>query len=305
MQTCVPAFIREADLSKFAVDVGYINKLPNLQQLSLDGVYDDDLACLSNLPHLTCLKVICGQFVTNVGLAHIATVTTLSRLELTAAYMITSDGLAPIATLNLLDFRLTCGYKLTDAAIVHVSTLANLTTLDLSYCHRVTDTGFMHLAKLQHLQSLTVRGGARLRTCVETLEYDMPRLQLQHLDLQECFHLTDEDLEHLTRTFVNVLDLNLKSCLRVTDAGLQHVARLRHLRRLDLGFCNFHNHGLQHLVALPSLQYLNLFRNRFVTDLGVAYLTSIASLTHLNVKECVNVSAGVAQELAGVGQFSV
>ena len=96
-------------------------------------------------------------------------------------------------------------------------------------------------------------------------------------------------LEHLQHMRIN--DLNLEKCNGLTDAGLVHL-RWMPPKKLNLAFCDITDNGLAHLQQLP-LHTLKLARCAFITDLGLAYIGQIFTISKLDLRFCNITDAGL------------
>jgi hypothetical protein len=129
-------------------------------------------------------------------------------------------------------------------------------------------------------------------------------LRFKHANLGGDMHLTDADLQNLSR--MPLQTLSLRWCSAITDAGLAHLTDFR-LHHLDLGGCDITDAGLAHLAALP-LEDLDLTYCASITDAGLAHLRREAGggrqdsaeeaggeLQSLNLKSCQEITdAGLA-----------
>ncbi len=93
--------------------------------------------------------------------------------------------------------------------------------------------------------------------------------------------MTDAVLERLSRLdHITALDLNGSRAL--TDDGLRHLARLRGLRRLNLGGCGISDRGLEVVRRLPALEIIGLGWTP-ITDEGAAHLSACELLRQVDL----------------------
>ncbi len=90
--------------------------------------------------------------ITDVGLAHLAGLTSLQELHLNYT-QITDAGLAHLSGLTSLQELDLYGTQISDAGLVHLEGLTSLQTLHLNYT-QITDAGLVHLEGLTSLQEL-------------------------------------------------------------------------------------------------------------------------------------------------------
>lgn len=94
---------------------------------------------------------------------------------------------------------------------------------------------------------------------------------LVNLILAENRNITDDGLTAL-RELPALVGLNLSSC-SLTSSGLSFLKPLRHLRWLDISYCNrLLDVGLKHVHALRELELINLQGCVKITNHGVAQL---------------------------------
>lgn len=193
--------------------------------------------------------------VTEAGLKHLATRTTLRRLVLgdVGGPKLTDAALARLAELKGLESLDLHDVGLTDKRMKHVARLTRLRHLSVfEQRPELSDAGLAHLAALKRLETLSLSG-------------DM---------------VSNAGLAHLAG-FANLRHLSLSGCT-VTDAGLKHLSRLDRLRSLELSETRVTDEGLKHLADLNELRLLFIGRSARVTAEGVARLRK--ALPALKVK---------------------
>ena len=115
---------------------------------------DDDLAILEQLDYVTVIRVY-GPRVTEEGLRHFRSLTTLQDLELLKTN-ITNKGLEHLAPLYRLERLSLNGSPIADEGLQQIGKLKNLEILNLDGT-RVTDAGLEHLGQLKNLHTLSLK----------------------------------------------------------------------------------------------------------------------------------------------------
>ncbi|CAI5479417.1 unnamed protein product [Closterium sp. Yama58-4] len=186
-----------------------------------------------------------------------------------------------------------CGEaSLTDAVLAHVAGMTRLSTLDLSNSSGFTTHGLQHLYAMPSLTSLIlygtpVGGGGDEAVSLEGIgaASSLDSLVLDNTSVR------DGDLEPLT-ALTSLSDLSLDCCYNLTPALMLHVARLTGLEELSLGGCDM---GDEVLPLLTCLRHLCSFTTPCgVTDAGLQHLLALPSLQRLSLCGCLGVtSAGM------------
>ncbi|CAI5518924.1 unnamed protein product, partial [Closterium sp. Naga37s-1] len=186
-----------------------------------------------------------------------------------------------------------CGEaSLTDAVLAHVAGMTRLSTLDLSNSSGFTTHGLQQLYTLPSLSCLVlystpVGGGGDGAVSLEGIG---AASGLDSLVLENT-SVGDGDLEPLT-ALTSLSDLSLGCCYNLTPALMLHVARLTGLEDLSLGGCGMGNEVLPLLTCLRHLSSLTAPHG--VTDAGLQHLLALPSLQRLSLCDCLGVtSAGM------------
>lgn len=130
-----------------------------------------------------------------------------------------------------------------------------------------------------------------LRLLENILEW--PRVQLgQKLDLLET-KITDRELGYLLGSLDNLRFLSLAGT-RVTNAGLEHLLALKSLQELHLDYTQITDEGLSLVATLQGLQVLDL-KGTAVTDAGIACLKPLSNLRGLYLTRTRISDAGLYQ----------
>jgi hypothetical protein len=188
-----PALIRDGK----RVDLGWLNSLPELRELTLIAPIDSDMNSIAGLTSLSALtlRISCMGGIGNEGARAAAR---LARLE-----SLTIDG----------------GGEVTEEGIRAVCKLPELRRLELSGFPRVTDGRLTVLRDLGRLRSLKLALSCDFhRGATSPVFRNLKTLgELEELSLGG--RLTDEDLDGLT-TLRNLRELDLTRAIGFTDRGL-------------------------------------------------------------------------------------
>lgn len=272
-----------------------IGQLPNgpfrLEGIHLDDskrVDDESLAQLAGLSALQVLQ-LSGTNISDAGLRHVESLTSLQNLHLDNNPRVTDAGLGHLKALPKIYGLHIQGTQTTDEGLKHLSQMQQLHNLQLGQT-QITGKGLQMLGGFDHLEQLTVDGtritdsalriladltGLKLLGISDLEVSDETVAQLKDLSELELLHLghsdrfTDAGLKHLTH-FKKLTNLNIRNT-GVTDAGLGLLAELKQLTSLDLGETEVSDVGLKELAQLTKLTSLQLHRTK-VTAAGVAQL---------------------------------
>jgi eukaryotic-like serine/threonine-protein kinase len=188
------------------------------------------------------------------GIRVLAGVEPFIDLSLQSCANLTDAGLTHLKSLtSLQSLDLAHCRQVTDAGLAHLKDLTSLQSLNLSSCRQVTSIGLAHLKSLTSLQSLN------LAHCRQVTDTGLARLKdlisLQSLDLAHCYQVTDAGLAYL-KNLTSLQSLNLAHCRQVTDTGLARLKSLTLLQTLDLYFCHqVTNAGVKRLKeVLPNCE---------------------------------------------------
>jgi F-box/leucine-rich repeat protein 14 len=187
-------------------------------------------------------------------------------------------GCHVLESLNLQDCQ-----KLTDQALNYVSSgFQKLSKLNLSFCDGITDSGLKYISKMKSLRELNLRschnvsdlgigflteGGSCLTSLDVSFCESIGDASLSHIS-QGLFHMrslslsatniSDDGIEKLVRTTVELTKLDLGQCSRLTDVAIFKIAeRLKGLTFIDLYGCEVSAKGHDVLRQLPKLKTLN------------------------------------------------
>ncbi|KAI8974319.1 cyclic nucleotide-binding-like protein [Pilobolus umbonatus] len=171
--------------------------------------------------------------------------------------------------LHTLDFS-PFNKQITDTVLSELVIGAHVRHLSLSQCYYITDKGLTQLL-------------------------DKVGQQLETLDLNSCWLLTDFSLSYIGRTcpFLNGLDLS--NCRKISDVGLfrlldeKSTHNYTPLRHLSLSYCKKLSDVMMcHLneFCSSSLESLNIQRCTRITDEGFSYWEEFPQLKELNLTDC-------------------
>lgn len=106
---------------------------------------------------------------------------------------------------------------------------------------------------------------------------------------------TDSDLRTLAKEIANcpaVTFLHLAENRNLTNDAMEYLKIVPHLTGLNLSSCSLTDLGIAHLTALHQLAHLNLsFCNR-LTDMSMRHLRDLRHLTYLDLQGCVKITNG-------------
>ena len=246
------------------------------------AIFDSLLAFVSEV--YTCVPT---AHVRRQGIERLERLSVLQKLELvycsglSDVFVATIGHMSSLTTLNLLKSD-----GVTQAGLAALTTLSKLKHLDLTGCNDVSDIVFFCLARLTRLESLI------LANCGTWSEEGIVSLtSLENLRLLDLGYLntplTDESLTGLTTGLSGLTSLDLSGAGNVTDAGFGSLVNCQHLQRLELEGCtSFGAFGISALSKLPHLTSLNLQECQRVEADALEMLTSLYGLRELNLLDC-------------------
>jgi len=274
-----------------------LRDLPALEYLDLDtGPTDVDLKYIGQLPNLRWLRIRTGK-IYGPGLAELANLPCLERLCLWGTSPISDrhikymEGLTQLKSLTL--WGGTCN-SLTDASLASIGKLKNLEELYfIRTIPRFTLAGAARLKDLKNLKKVDFghawsgREGMYYGDEVVRQLTALPNLE----SIKGLSYLSSEGMKTLARF------RNLK-CLHVSlkdhqqgyrgPTGVSHLSGLDSLEELFLTAFgqSLSDLDMTHLECLKYLKYLSVFgsiKGRSVTDRGMASISKLGQLEHLNL----------------------
>ncbi len=258
----------------------------------------------------TCL-LIDGPF-TDAGLANIAALEGLEGLDLFWHVTgITSNGFACMANLPRLA-SLGCDGKLSDdGAMAHIAAIPRLRRLRAQESV-ATDSGFAALSRSKSLEEIWGRECPNFTSRGFLALSRMPALRCLGIG---CRKVDDEALAALPR-FPALREL---TSIGVTDEGFRHIGRCERLERLSCMYCRdttdvatghiaglalkhyyagltkITDRSLELLGRMASLETVELYETKGVTDAGIACLADLPRLREVSLSGLPNVTlAGTA-----------
>jgi len=245
----------------------HLGKLTSLEELYIcgDRIGDAGLVHLRGLPRLQYL-LLCGSNFTDGGLIHVKEIPSLRILSL-------PEGLC----------------RMTDAGLISISNMPRLENLYLDVKGPITNDGLAHLSKMRSLKKLHL---SRSQITDKGLAYLAQIKTLEHLDLpQEQKGITDKgitclgelpNLRQLAISRIHYVDPKMNKDY-YTDKGLEALVKCRNLEELSIGCIGITDAGMDHIVKLANLKWLNLFGCENVTDAGLVKMTALTSLKNLYI----------------------
>jgi len=273
--------------------LGLLHNFPRLKKG--DESRSDPEEPIPNGAHL----LIDGPF-TNQGLAHLAGLEGVFELDLFWHVTgITSDGFAHLVHLPNLR-SLGADGKLSDnVAMRHIAALPRLRRLRVQETI-ATDDGFEALSQSKTIEFIWGRDCPNLGSRGFVALSKMPVLRGLGVS---CKHVEDEALSTLPRfpalrelTPIGVKDdgfrhigrcerlerLTCMYCRETTDAATQHIAGLQ-LKYYYAGLTLITDRSLEILGAMPSLEQVELYECKDVTDAGLGFLVGLPRLREVHL----------------------
>jgi len=234
---------------------------------------DDDLRLVGHLRGLVKLR-ICGDRVSDAGLASLTRLTGLKELELSCPN-VGEAGLAQLKGLEQLQRLQIWRCRLTPAALDRLARLPRLESLDLGLQGPVSGQLLASLRNLSALRSLKLSG-----------------LEVADAEVAELDKL--EQLEHLSLFQT-----------KVSGAAFVRLQTLPRLQSLSVAVSPITDDSLAALAEFRRLKYLTLLFTR-VTDAGVARLAVLERLERLEINESASYNVeGLGVSRRGVDQLRI
>jgi len=267
-----------------------LEKLQNLEYLSLDGYNISDQGLKRLLPHLVKLKHLDLPYSGAVlqDISSIACLTKLEHLNLRNCHsnLMSQDFLSKLTNLRSLNLS---GYSYFDYQhLTQLKSLKHLRQLDLMGCS-VSNNALEFIANhLSHLEHLTL--------CVDEIsDKDLIFLsklkKLEYVKLRIFSVSSDRALDSFTFLYhLKRCEWDLSDCF-VTNNGLEFIAKhLSHLEHLILYDHKISDENLIFLSYLKKLEHLELRNCSQITDHGLASLTPLHDLKRLVLRNCHGIS---------------
>jgi hypothetical protein len=231
--------------------VSGLNLFWNVENVSATGI--GALVSMRNLRHFRCD----GKLVDDAVMAHIARMPRLRMLVIQGT-MATDDGFA---------------------ALSHSPTLEYLWGRE---CPNLTGRGFAALANLRTLRGL----GVSCKRVDDSSLAALPRFYA----LREFMPMDvpDAGFVHAGQC-ANLENLWCMYCRETTDAATEHIAGL-HLKTYYAGSTQITDRSLEMLGRMSSLEVVEFFETRHITDGGLAHLAKLPRLQRIEISGLPNVT---------------
>ena len=244
------------------INVNIVSTQLHTLQLTCNKTLNNDLflqlleQCGRTLKSLTLENsIITGEIL----IKYKGTLPCLENLNMKLCKQLTYKGLLQIlqlcgSTLRFLDIGCTdiTGENLSE----YKGTLHCLVNLNMSCCYQLTNKGLLQILQL----------------CGSTL---------RSLDIS-ITNITGENLSEYKGTLPCLENLNMSACYNITDKGLLQIFQLcgRTLRFLDINKTNITGENLsEYKGTLPSLEILNVYYCRHLTDKGLLQILQLCGST--------------------------
>ena len=188
-------------------------KLEVLDLQDCQRIKDDSLANISaTLTHLKCLNLNFCNEITDHGLLHLSTMSSLRELSLRLCSNIGDLGIAHLAA----------------------SSNTQLTVLDVSFCDLITDHSLTSISQgIFQLRSLGLSACSITDAGVSTLVQTVSNLRILHLG--QCTRLSDKCIESISKQLPYLEFLDLYGCLNISKHKIQTLSpNMPALKRLKL-----------------------------------------------------------------------
>jgi len=307
-------------------DMTFVKGMTSLEYLTPPNtITDAGLAVVAQLPNLKGLYFNKNR-VTNEGLAALARMTALEELSLTADRC-NDAGLVHLAGLPRLRYLLLQGQGFTNAGIAHLKNVPSLWILNLGFLPQLGDAALLHVAQIPGLEAvsfywcenITDQGVAQMTKMPSLKQLDITHSKvtdkgLAHISQIKTLQslglpnkgITDVGLQHVS-TLPNLKKLSVSRAHYVdpkmnkeyyTNQGLAAISKCTHLEDLSIGSIGVTDAGMDHIARLTNLKALLLFGCDNLTDAGLAKLTTLKSLTNLDITDANVTMAGVNRLMA-------
>jgi len=237
---------------------------------------------------------------------------TLKKIDISYCAKINDVGIKTLTDNcpDLEELRAACCTNLTNEGLEHLSKCKNFSAVDLSFCFKVTQEGLKSFSGCHNLKEISLEGCYDINDeGLEILSSGCP--DLLTINLNNCFNLQDKGIETLTTNCKKIQILKLNYCGQLTDnifpfvagcvdlirlemnnlsyitnQGLENIVQLKKLKYLDFSFCSgIGDHGLSNIAKLPILEVLNLSGCESITNDGLANLSNCKKLKSLDLSE--------------------
>ena len=237
-----PNDLQRLDISSLTLtsaDLVHLSGLSGLRHLSLRldnypvaeqySIAEEGLAYLKGMKRLETLHLETGDEFQEESLVHLQELTSLRSLYLRSPNL-GEEGLRIISQMSGIDALMIYGsgqLKLDADGLAHLQAMPNLQVLNIG--HDITDDALAQVGKIKTLKVLFLQG----------------------------VEITNEGFGHLSG-LTNLRRLRLTRNTGIDGAALASLSDLAFLEDLDFGLTLIDDQGVDHLVAMRSLKYLDL-----------------------------------------------
>ena len=174
--------------------------------------------------------------------------------------------------------------------LARLGQIRTLRNLDLR-AYTVNSAGLQQLTPLTELRALRLSGKNNSSLDGGGVDVILQLANLKVLALDSLW-VGAEELAQL-QPLANLEELYLADTL-VDDDALMVLAQFPHLKKLRIARTHVGDVGLAHLPQLSQLEELDLSENAIITDAGLANLSSMTQLTHLNLWRLAITDEGIS-----------
>lgn len=252
-------------------------------RMAYNQITDVGLSCAVGLRKLEVLDTGDSSRITDTGLVHICSITTLKQLFISGKVTLVPE-ISRLIHLRCLHVRSSFhSIAASQYNFQHIESLGNLKELHI-VAPQIPDKTISYLSGLKRLEVLvlhSIYGRFLPGDCLGPL---FSLVALRELDVSRCVERSDSMLHNMLNLF-NLEKLNLFGCRVITNEGLACLSALKHLKDLNIGGCRRVGHnGMEGLCRVTSLEVLNLNYCVGVTDAGIgAIATHLKKLRELRI----------------------
>jgi hypothetical protein len=240
--------------------------------------------------------------IADAGLGQVAQIPAVREVFLNSTPLITDQGLQKLSGMDRLTRLQLSELKLTDASFAFLKGMKRLERLDIEQLP-IGDEALAHLEGLSELQSFGLENIRTVSTAGLTHLKRLPKLKRVHVVVLAFDTKLDEDALKELADIPSLEELklgpwipaNAYSIRYVTDTALAHLARLKNLKKLDLGCCpSITDKGIAELKGLTNLEELGLCYCVRVTAASLANFKNMTKLQSLDIRGTAITKAGLA-----------
>jgi len=258
------------------------NDLDVLTVNALPGSTNADQRVLGKISHLKGLRLLRlhDTGISDKGMEHLRSLSSLQGLELAGERSVTYRGLAVLKDLPLLRYLYIEMGGLTDVGLKQIGGLSRLQWLRIS-TEKIWGSGLAALAHLTRLERLCLQGQSQLSD--RHIQYLEGLQHLKSLTLWGgCERLTDRSLVSIS-TLTSLEELYfIRTAPRFTPKGIASLKGLKHLRIVDFGHAMVGDEGVRQLAAaVPQLESIE--GGLCVTAAGMKALGTMQNLNCLRI----------------------